>query len=83
MEISQLARQQQQTGNPSKLARAIMIIAGQSLPPRRFIPGADAIGGAEQKVVALKEDIESNRPLSTSLDFDHDTRHEAPLAKSP
>jgi NAD(P)-dependent dehydrogenase (short-subunit alcohol dehydrogenase family) len=59
-----------QTGDPAKLARAIITIAGQSPPPRRFIAGADAIGGAEQKVVALKEDIESNRQLSTSLSFD-------------
>src|SRR5687768_15607027 len=56
-----------QTGDPKKLARALITIAGQSPPPRRFIAGADAIGGAEQKANALKEDIESNRPLSTSL----------------
>ena len=60
-----------QTGDPAKLARAIITIAGQSPPPRRFIAGADAIGGAEQKIVALKEDIEANRMLSTSLDFDN------------
>ena len=60
-----------QTGDPAKLARAIITIAGQAPPPRRFIGGADAIGGAEQKIVALKEDIESNRALSTSLDFDN------------
>jgi len=59
-----------QSGDPAKLARAIVTIASQSPPPRRFIAGADAIGGAEQKIVALKEDIESNRRLSTSLDFD-------------
>jgi NAD(P)-dependent dehydrogenase (short-subunit alcohol dehydrogenase family) len=61
----------QQRGDPAKLARAVITIARQSPPPRRFIAGADAIGGAEQKTVALKEDIETNRPLSTSLDFDN------------
>jgi NAD(P)-dependent dehydrogenase (short-subunit alcohol dehydrogenase family) len=60
-----------QTGDPAKLARAIIAIAGQSPPPRRFIAGADAIAGAEQKIAALKEDIESNRPLSTSLGIDN------------
>lgn len=60
-----------QIGDPAKLARAIITIAGQSPPPRRFIGGADAIGGAEQKIAALKEDIEANRPLSTSLAFDN------------
>src|SRR3954469_23821906 len=34
-----------QSGDPAKLARAIISIAGQSPPPRRFIAGADAIGG--------------------------------------
>ena len=33
-----------QTGDPAKLARAIITIASQSPPPRRFIAGADAIG---------------------------------------
>jgi NAD(P)-dependent dehydrogenase (short-subunit alcohol dehydrogenase family) len=60
-----------QTGDPTKLARAIITIARQSPPPRRFIAGADAIGTAEQKIADLKEDIESNRQLSTSLDFDN------------
>jgi len=59
-----------QSGDPAKLARAIITIAGQSPPPRRFIAGADAIGGVERKIVALEEDIESNRALSTSLDID-------------
>ena len=60
----------QQSGDPAKLARALLCIASQEPPPRRFIAGADAIGTAEQKVADLREDIESNRPLSTSLDFD-------------
>jgi len=59
-----------QTGDPVKLARAIITIAGQSPPPRRFIAGADAIGGAEQKIAALKEDVEANRQLSTSLSLE-------------
>ena len=33
----------------------------------RFVAGADAIGLAEQKIVKLREDIESQRDLSTSL----------------
>ena len=59
-----------QTGDPEKLASAILAVAAQSPPPRRFIAGADAIAGAEQKIAALKADIESNRALSTSLDLD-------------
>jgi NAD(P)-dependent dehydrogenase (short-subunit alcohol dehydrogenase family) len=60
----------QQSGDPAKLARALLTIASQEPPPRRFIAGADAIGTAEQKVAELQADIESNRQLSTSLDFE-------------
>jgi hypothetical protein len=45
-------------------------IANQEPPPRRFIAGADAIGTAEQKIADLKEQLETNRNLSTSLAFD-------------
>src|SRR6202140_2319201 len=64
------AQNGQQTGDPAKLARALITIAGQEPPPRRFIAGADAIATAEQKVVDLREQIEANRKLSTSLAFD-------------
>jgi NAD(P)-dependent dehydrogenase (short-subunit alcohol dehydrogenase family) len=64
------AQNGQQAGDPKKLARALLIIASQQPPPRRFIAGADAIAGAEQKVVDLKAEIDSNRELSTSLAFD-------------
>src|SRR3954463_16558264 len=60
----------QQSGDPAKLARALITIANQNPPPRRFIAGADAIATAEQKVADLKAQIETNRELSTSLDFD-------------
>ena len=58
-----------QSGDPARLARALMTIAGQEPPPRRFIAGADAIATAEQKVADLKAQIEANRDLSTSLAF--------------
>ena len=59
-----------QVGDPAKLAQALLVITSQEPPPRRFIAGADAIAGAEQKIAELREDIESNRALSTSLAFD-------------
>ena len=59
-----------QSGDPAKLARALIAIASEKQPPRRFIAGADAIGTAEQKIADLQADIESNRELSTSLDFE-------------
>jgi len=63
------AQNGRQSGDPAKLARALLTIASQEPPPRRFIAGADAIGTAEQKIAALREDIEYDRELSTSLDF--------------
>jgi NAD(P)-dependent dehydrogenase (short-subunit alcohol dehydrogenase family) len=60
----------QQSGDPAKLARALITISRQQPPPRRFIAGADAIATAEQKVADLKAQIDANRDLSTSLDLD-------------
>ena len=59
-----------QSGDPARLARALITIAGQQPPPRRFIAGADAIATAEHKVADLKAQIEANRDLSMSLAFD-------------
>jgi NAD(P)-dependent dehydrogenase (short-subunit alcohol dehydrogenase family) len=64
------AQNGQQSGDPVKLARALVTIADQNPPPRRFIAGADGIAGAEQKIADLKAQIEANRDLSTSLAFD-------------
>jgi NAD(P)-dependent dehydrogenase (short-subunit alcohol dehydrogenase family) len=60
----------QQAGDPAKLAQALLTIAAQEPPPRRFLAGADAIATAEQKISDLRADIESNRQLSASLTFD-------------
>jgi|SRR5581483_9079450 len=68
------ARNGKQSGDPAKLARALITIASQEPPPRRFIAGADAIGTAEQKVAELKTQIEALRGLSTSLAFDENKR---------
>src|SRR3954453_4470846 len=64
------AQNGQQSGDPAKLARALITIASQTQPPRRFIAGADAIATAEQKIGDLKAQIEAHRELSTSLAFD-------------
>jgi len=64
------AQNGRQSGDPAKLARALITIASQEPPPRRFIAGADAIATAEQKMADLKAEIDANRNLSTSLAFD-------------
>jgi len=64
------AQNGRQAGDPAKLARALVTLASQEPPPRRFIAGADAIGTAEQRVADLKAQIEAHRGLSISLAFD-------------
>ncbi|MDB5035449.1 MAG: short-chain dehydrogenase/reductase [Chlorobi bacterium] len=60
----------QQSGDPAKLAQALITIAGEANPPSRFIAGTDAIAVVEQKVAELQAQIEAYRDLSTSLAFD-------------
>ena len=64
------AQNGQQSGDPAKLARALITIASEERPPRRFIAGADAIATAEHKIADLKAQIDAHRALSTSLTFD-------------
>jgi NAD(P)-dependent dehydrogenase (short-subunit alcohol dehydrogenase family) len=59
-------------GDPAKLALALITMANEKQPPRRFIAGADAIGTAEQKVAGLQAQINAYRELSSSLAFDDD-----------
>jgi NAD(P)-dependent dehydrogenase (short-subunit alcohol dehydrogenase family) len=64
------AQNGQQPGDPAKLGRALVTIAAEEPPPRRFIAGANALGIAEQKVRDLQEQIAAYRDLSTSLALD-------------
>jgi NAD(P)-dependent dehydrogenase (short-subunit alcohol dehydrogenase family) len=59
----------QQSGDPAKLAQALLTISSQEKPPRRFIAGADAIDTAEQVIAVLQKEINAYRNLSTSLAF--------------
>ncbi|MDQ3900683.1 MAG: hypothetical protein M3319_09660 [Actinomycetota bacterium] len=61
------AQNGRQAGDPAKLAQALLTIAGQQPPPRRFIAGTDAIAVAEQKIATLQAQIDAYRDLSTSL----------------
>jgi len=64
------AQNGRQSGDPAKLARALISIAGLEPPPRRFIAGTDAVATAEQVAADLKAQTDAHRDLSTSLDFD-------------
>lgn len=59
-----------QEGDPTKLAKALITIVNQEEPPSRWMAGADALAGAEQKVVELQQQINAYRDLSTSLAYE-------------
>ena len=59
-----------QVGDPKKLAKALLEIVALEEPPSRWLAGADAIAGAEEKVAELTEQINAYRHLSKSLACD-------------
>ena len=60
----------QQSGDPAKLARALITISNEEKPPLRFIAGADAVTTADQVSATLKQQTDAYRALSGSLAFD-------------
>jgi NAD(P)-dependent dehydrogenase (short-subunit alcohol dehydrogenase family) len=59
-----------QGGDPSKLADALVQLAGLEEPPARFAAGADAVQTFEAKAKALLAQATSHRDLSSSLAHD-------------
>jgi NAD(P)-dependent dehydrogenase (short-subunit alcohol dehydrogenase family) len=59
-----------QGGDPAKLASALIKIACEKTPPKRWLAGADAIATAEQKVTDFQKQINAYRDLSSSLALD-------------
>jgi NAD(P)-dependent dehydrogenase (short-subunit alcohol dehydrogenase family) len=60
----------QQAGDPGKLARALVELAGSGEPPLRWVAGEDAVDGVEQKARLLLAQVAAHRELSTSLAHD-------------
>ncbi|WP_262055672.1 SDR family oxidoreductase [Streptomyces sp. STR69] len=60
----------QQTGDPAKLARALLTIAGQDKPLQRFVAGADAIEGVKAKANELLAQAEASLELGGNLGYD-------------
>ncbi|MEU8863173.1 SDR family oxidoreductase [Streptomyces umbrinus] len=63
----------QQTGDPVKLARALLTIADRAEPPLRFVAGADAIEGVEAKARELLAQAQASRELGGDLAYDDTT----------
>jgi NAD(P)-dependent dehydrogenase (short-subunit alcohol dehydrogenase family) len=56
-----------QEGDPAKLAAALAQIVDQDEPPVRWVAGADAVAGVEQKARDLLAQVEAHRDISTAL----------------
>ena len=59
-----------QGGDPAKLARALVQLAGLDEPPARFVAGADAMQAIETKAGVLLAQAGAHRALSSSLAID-------------
>jgi NAD(P)-dependent dehydrogenase (short-subunit alcohol dehydrogenase family) len=59
-----------QSGDPAKLAAALVRLAGQDPPPRRWVAGADAVATVERKAKELLAQADASRALSGSLAHD-------------
>lgn len=59
----------QQSGDPAKLALALLMISSEHNPPKRFLAGADAIGTADLVASTLQQQADAYRELSSSLAF--------------
>jgi hypothetical protein len=59
-----------QEGDPAKLARALLTIADEPQPPRRFIALTAILDIAEQKAQDLRDQADAYRDLSSSLALD-------------
>jgi NAD(P)-dependent dehydrogenase (short-subunit alcohol dehydrogenase family) len=63
----------QQGGDPAKLAQALVQLAALDEPPVRWVAGADAVEGVEQKAHDLLAQVDAHRELSSSLGHDDPT----------
>ena len=62
-----------QGGDPAKLAKALVQLAGQDAPPLRWAAGADAVATTKQKAETLLAQADAYRELSSSLAHDDAT----------
>jgi NAD(P)-dependent dehydrogenase (short-subunit alcohol dehydrogenase family) len=62
-----------QAGDPAKLGKALVQLAGQEEPPRRWVAGADAVALVEQKARDVLAQANAYRKLSSSLAHDDAT----------
>ena len=59
-----------QGGDPVKFAKALLKIANEETPPKRWIAGADALSELDRKINDLQEQANAYRELSSSLSYE-------------
>ena len=57
-----------QSGDPAKLARALVTLLDSPQSPERWVAGADAVGMITQKADGLRQQASASPELSTALD---------------
>ncbi len=60
----------QQSGDPAKLAAALVSVLDTNAPPARWVAGADAVQAVEEKAKTLLAQVGAYRELSSSLAHD-------------
>lgn len=61
-----------QSGDPAKLARALISLLDSPNPPERWVAGADAVRGVTQKAELLLQQANAFVELSTTLDHEEE-----------
>ncbi len=59
----------QQSGDPAKLAQALITISNEENTPLRFLAGGDAVNTAEHVATTLQQQAAAYRELSSSLSY--------------
>lgn len=67
---ARLQRNGRQNGDPAKAGKAMLTILGDPNPQAHLLLGPDAVQFVEEKLAALKKEIDTYRSLSMSTDFD-------------
>jgi hypothetical protein len=70
MRASFASLNQNQPGDPAKLARALVTVVNAPNPPLRFLAGNAAVNAVDQYFAARDEEYKAWRETSMSLDFD-------------
>lgn len=60
----------QQPGDPAKLAAALIRLAAEENPPIRFAAGSDCVAAIEDKLTAMRADLDRWRSLSVDMESD-------------